>query len=95
MCDCVMRIWVSKGFFIISRNQGKVKWREGDKIENQEEGQAHTIAVDTESDNGEDELDSANGEVEIKSHCWEVCDLGVEYLDLVKARQKIKKVDCW
>lgn len=52
------------------------------------------MAVDTEGDNGEDELDSANREVEIKSHCWEVCDLGVEYLDLVKAKKKMKKVGC-
>lgn len=63
-------------------------------MKNQEEGQGHTIAVKTEGDDGEDELDSANREVEIKSHCWDVCDLGLEYLDLVKRKKKMKKV-CW
>lgn len=31
-------------------------------------GFSRTIAVETESDDGEEELNSANGEVEIKSH---------------------------
>lgn len=33
-----------------------------------EKGRVHTIAVETESDDGEEELDSANRKVEIKSH---------------------------
>lgn len=57
---------------------------------------SHTISVDTEGDDSEGELDSANRQIEIKSHdCWEVCDLCnsrcLEYLDPLKVKKEDEK----
>lgn len=45
-----------------------MEYQEGEEKRGKEKGRIHTIAVETESDDGEEELDSANREVEIKSH---------------------------
>lgn len=79
MCDCVIEdLRLVKVFFwnYNSNSRQRQKWEGLDK--NGKSGGRKgriicTIAVDTEGNDGEDELDSAYREVEIKSHCWEVC----------------------